>query len=162
MSQRAVVVDTDMGLEAVVADLESINNSFVTVGFQEGTVTRSQTKGQRSKKAGLSMPQIAAQNEFGAGKIPARPFMRPAVDNNRDKINRAIAGEYNKILEGTRTVKESLDLIGQLMTKLIQRQIRLTLTPPNAPYTIAQKKSDHPLIDFGQMVQSVRHEVHIK
>ncbi len=47
MSQRAGVVDTDMGMEAVVAEIEKLNNSYVTVGFQQGTVTRSQTKGQR-------------------------------------------------------------------------------------------------------------------
>lgn len=161
MSQRAGVVDTDMGMGAVVAEIEKLNNSYVTVGFQQGTVTRSQTKGQRSKKAGLSMPQIAAQNEFGTDKIPARPFMRPAVDSNRAKLDKAISGEYDKVVMGTSTVKNSLNLIGLFMTGLIQKQIRATHYPPNAPSTIARKKSSHPLIDFGQMIQSVRHEVHI-
>lgn len=162
MSQRAGVVDTDMGMEAVVAEIEKLNNSYVTVGFQQGTVTRSQTKGQRSKKAGLSMPQIAAQNEFGTDIIPARPFMRTAVDSNREKINKAISGQYDKIVLGESTVKKSLNLLGLYMTGLIQKQIRATHYPPNAPSTIARKKSSHPLIDFGQMIQSVRHEVYIK
>lgn len=162
MSRRAVVVDTDMGMEAVVAEIEKLNNSYVTVGFQQGTVTRSQTKGQRSKKAGLSMPQIAAQNEFGTDIIPARPFMRTAVDSNREKINKAISGQYDKIVAGESTVKKSLNLLGLYMTGLIQKQIRATHYPPNAPSTIARKKSSHPLIDFGQMIQSVRHEVYIK
>lgn len=162
MSQRAGVVDTDMGMEAVVAEIEKLNNSYVKVGFQQGTVTRSQTKGQRSKKAGLSMPQIAAQNEFGTDHIPARPFMRPSFDDNRTVINKAIEGEYDKVVAGQRTVKRSLDLIGLLMTRLIQQKIRAIHYPPNAPSTIARKKSSKPLIDFGQMVQSVRHEVVIQ
>lgn len=162
MSHRAGVVDTDMGMEAVVAEIQKLNNSYVTVGFQQGTVTRAQTKGQRSQKAGLSIPQIAAQNEFGTDKIPARPFMRTAVDSNRAKIDKAINGEYDKVVAGTSTVKKSLNLLGLFMTALIQKQIRATHYPPNAPSTIARKKSSHPLIDFGQMIQSVRHEVYIK
>lgn len=162
MSQRAGVVDTDMGMEAVVAEIEKLNNSYVKVGFQQGEVTKSQTKGQRSKKAGLSMPQIAAQNEFGTEHIPARPFMRTSFDENREKINRAISGEYDKIVAGQGTVKKSLNLIGLLMTQLIQKKIREIHYPPNAPSTIARKGSSKPLIDFGQMIQSVRHEVVIQ
>lgn len=162
MFQRAGVLDTDMGMDAVVDAIEKLNNSYVTVGFQQGTVTKSQTKGQRSKKAGLSMPQIAAQNEFGTDIIPARPFMRTAVDSNREKINKAISGQYDKIVAGESTVKNSLNLLGLYMTSLIQKQIRATHYPPNASSTIARKKSSHPLIDFAQMIQSVRHEVYIK
>lgn len=162
MSQRAGVVDTDMGYKAVVAEIQKLDNSYVTVGFQMGEVTKSQTKGRRSKKAGLSMPEIAAQNEFGTAIIPARPFMRPAVDLNRAKIDKAIGVQYDKILAGVSTVKKSLDLIGLFMTGLIHKQIRATLYPPNAKATIEMKKSSHPLIDFGQMIQSVRHVVVIK
>lgn len=162
MSQRAGVVDMDMGFQAVVAEINKMNGSYVKVGFQEGEVTKSQTKGQRSKKAGLSMPEIAAQNEFGTDRIPARPFMRSAVDMNRAKLDKAISGEYDKIVAGESTVKKSLNLIGLFMTGLIQKQIRATYYPPNAKSTIEMKKSSHPLIDFGQMIQSVRHVVVIK
>jgi hypothetical protein len=146
-------------MQAIKREMELISGSYVLVGFQEGTVTKSQTKDKRRKKAGLSIPQIAAQNEFGTRIIPARPFMRPAFDENREKLNKAIAGEYTKITEGRSTVKKSLSLLGEFMVGKIKMKIRSIQTPPNSPRTIAEKKSSKPLIDFGQMIQSVQSKV---
>lgn len=162
MSHRTVVEDTDMGMEAAVAEISKLANSYVQIGFQEGEVTHSQTKGQRHKKAGLSMAQIAAYNEYGTEDIPARPFMSTAIENNKAKIYKAIDSQYNKIIEGKSTVKKSLDLIGLLVTSLMQQRIRQIQIPPNAPSTIKQKKSSKPLIDFGQMIQSIRHKTVIR
>ena len=141
------------------AEMEKLGNSYVLIGFQEGSVTKSQVKGNRRKQGGKSMPQIAAENEFGTRTIPARPFMRTSFDENRDRINNVIANEYDKIIDGESTVKRSLNLIGQFGTRLIQEKIRSIVSPPNSPRTIAAKGSSKPLIDFGQMVQSVRHKV---
>lgn len=162
MSQRAGVVDTDMGMADVVREIGNLEGSYVKVGFQQGEVTRYQAKGQRTKKAGLSMPQIAAVNEFGTDTVPARSFMRTAFDENRTQIVKVIDSEYDKVVAGTRDVRRSLNLIGLFMTSLIQKKIRAIHYPPNAKATIARKKSSKPLIDFGQMVQSVRHEVVIQ
>ena len=145
--------------DEILREIELLQNSYVIVGFQEGSVTHAQSKNGRDKKAGLSMPQIAAQNEFGTDKIPARPFMSTAFDENRAKIDKAINSEYGKILEGASTVKRSLGLIGLLMEKLIVEKIRQIQTPPNAPLTIKLKGSSKPLIDFGQMVSSVTSKV---
>jgi hypothetical protein len=145
--------------DEILKEVELLNGSFVLVGFQEGVVTKAQSKGGRRKEAGKSMAQIAAENEFGTDRIPARPFMTTSFDENRARINRAIQGEYAKILDGTSTVRRSLNLIGQFMTGLIQKKIRDIHYPPNSPRTIAAKGSSKPLIDFGQMVQSVRHKV---
>jgi HK97 gp10 family phage protein len=139
--------------------IEKFENAYVLVGFQEGQVTKSQVKNGRSKKAGQSMPQIAAQNEFGTDKIPARPFMRTSFDENRNKLNVAIQTEYGKIVDGQSTVKKSLNAIGLLGIDLIQTKIRSIHYPPNSPRTIARKKSSKPLIDFGQMVQAVTKKV---
>jgi len=145
-----------------INEIEKFSESYVKIGFQEGSVTKSQVKGKRRKEGGKSMPQIAAENEFGTRTTPARPFMRTSFDENREKINRIIASEYDKIIEGNSTVKKSLNLIGLFGVDLIQQKIRSIHYPPNSPRTIAIKKSFKPLIDFGQMVQSVRHKVVIK
>jgi HK97 gp10 family phage protein len=142
-----------------VKQLELLENSYVTIGFQDGSVTRSQTKGTRKKEPGKSMAQIAAENEFGTTNIPARPFMRTSFDENLQRISNAISSEYDKIIDGQSTVKRSLNLIGLFMTDLIQQKIRAIQTPPNSKRTIAIKRSSKPLIDFGQMIQSVRHRV---
>ena len=159
---RAVVKDKDLGFAEIQKQIALLNGSHVKVGFQEGTVTTTQVKGERKQTAGLSIPQIAAENEFGTKIIPARPFMSTSFDENKTLINRAIQGEYNKIIAGKRTTETSLGLIGQLTTKLIVQKIRAIISPPNSPRTISIKKSSKPLIDFGQMVQSVRYKVVIK
>lgn len=142
--------------------LEQINmfaRSYVTVGFQDGTVTRSQTQGTRTKQAGISMAQIAFENEFGTNRIPARPFLRPAIDENQTRINRFIVRQYNMILAGTSDARRALNTIGLFGVDLVRRQILSVHTPPNSPRTIAEKGSSKPLIDFGQMIQSVQYRV---
>ncbi len=84
--------------------LALIDNSYVLVGFQENSQTHAENKNNRMKKGGQSMPQIAADNEFGTKHIPARPFMGPAFDENKPKINKAIEKQYERILEGKTTV----------------------------------------------------------
>ncbi len=142
--------------------LALLNNSYVLVGFQENSQTHDQTKNNRFKTGGQSMPQIAADNEFGTRNIPARPFMGPAFDENRPRINKAIASQYARIQEGTTTVQKALGLIGLDMIDLIQQKILSIHTPPNSPRTIAAKKSSKPLIDFGQMFASVTSKVVLK
>ena len=139
--------------------MEEFENSYVLVGFQEGTVTKSQTKSGRRKEGGKSMPQIAFDNEYGTRTTPARPFMRTSFDENVEQLNRIIASEYDKVIDGDTTVKKSLNAIGLYGVDLIQTKIREIRFPPNSPRTIAAKKSSKPLIDFGQMIQSVRHKV---
>jgi HK97 gp10 family phage protein len=142
-----------------IKEVEQISSAYVLIGFQAGEKTRSQVKGKRRKEAGKSMAQIAAENEFGTEKIPARPFMTTSFDQNKDKINKIIISEYGKIIDGESTVKRSLNLLGLFGVDLVQKKIREIQSPPNSPRTIAIKKSSKPLIDFGQMIQSVRHKV---
>lgn len=158
----AVVKDLNLGWDEIQQQLALIDKSYVLVGFQEGSVTKRQQKGERFKKAALSMPEIAAANEFGTQTIPARPFMSTAFDENIQRINRAISTEYTRIVDGKTTVQKSLGLIGLLMTRFIVKKIEAIQFPPNSPRTIAIKKSSKPLIDFGQMVQSVTQKVVIQ
>ena len=95
--------------------MEQIENSYVLIGFQEGSVTRSQTKGKRRKEAGKSQAQIAAENEFGTNKIPARSFMRTSFDENVQRVVNIITAEYEKILDGQSTVRKSLNAIGYMV-----------------------------------------------
>lgn len=156
------VADVDKGLKRIQKELALIEKSYVLVGFQAGTTTKTQQKGTRTKKSGLSMPEIAYINEYGTKTIPARPFMSTSFDENREKINNFIQTNFDKILIGETTVSKSLGLLGIAMVGLIQKKIREIRSPPNSPRTIKIKGSSKPLIDFGQMIQSVREKVVIR
>lgn len=144
-----------------IDQIEQLSKSYVIIGFQENSTTKSASKAGRKKEAGKSMAQIAAENEFGTKQIPARPFMSTAFDQNKEKINKAILAEYDKIVDGDSTIKKSLQLIGLLMKDFIQLRIRQIRTPPNSRKTIMEKKSSKPLIDFGQMIASVSYKIFI-
>lgn len=158
-SKNAKFISKDLGWLGILDQLAKAESSYVKAGFQVGSQTKNQRKGTRRKKGNQSMPEIAAQNEYGTKTIPARPFMSTAVDMNRAVINDYIEKQYKAILDGRATTDKALGLIGQLMTGLIQKRIRQIVYPPNAPSTIARKGSSKPLIDFGQMIQSVRYQV---
>lgn len=151
-----------MGFNDILAETEKLAKSYVIVGYPASVKTKTQSKGDRTKKGGMSMAEIAAANEYGTKTIPARPFFRTALDENRDQINRVIEGEYNKIIEGKRKVQFSLNAIGVYVTQLIQKKIRMIHFPPNSQRTIKIKKSSKPLIDFGQMISSIQHKVVIQ
>lgn len=156
---RADVNDVDLGWKKIEKELKSFEKSTILVGFQEGSVTKTEIKGQREKKGGLNMPAIASANEFGTKNIPARPFMRTSFDENLRKITTLIEKQYELIGQGNSTAQKSLDVVGVIMVGFIQQKIRAIVSPPNSPRTIAIKGSSKPLIDFGQMIQSVTYKV---
>src|SRR5271169_6347812 len=106
------VSDNRKGYDKILEQIDLLENSYVLVGFQEGTVTKAQYKEKVRKEPGQSMAQIAAENEFGTRQIPARPFMRTSFDENRRQIDTSISTEYEKIIDGKSTTKKSLGLIG--------------------------------------------------
>lgn len=156
---RADVKDIDMGWDAIEKEMETFRGAFVLVGFQEGSVTKIQVKGQRTKKGGFNMPEIASANEFGTKTIPARPFMRTSFDENFTKITKLINLQYLAVQDGKKDSEQALNAVGVVMVGLIQQKIRAIVSPPNSPRTIEMKGSSKPLIDFGQMIQSVTFKV---
>jgi len=156
---RADVEDIDIGWKSIEKEVQSFKGSFVLVGFQEGSKTKTQVKGQREKKGGFSMPEIASSNEFGTKNIPARPFMRTSFDENISKINRLVNLQYMQVQDGKKNAEQALTAVGVVMVGLIQQKINSIVSPPNSPRTIEIKGSSKPLIDFGQMRQSVREKV---
>lgn len=162
---KSNVVDKNANFNKIIQELEKVAGSYVKVGFLSNQITHAQvqidsnTGNQRIKKAGLSIAEIARANEYGTKTIPARSFMRSTYDENLPRLNRIIGKEYDKILAGKSTVKRSLDAVGLYMQGLIQQKIRAIRSPPNAPSTIKRKGSSKPLIDFGQMISAVTHEV---
>lgn len=155
----SAVEDIDKGWNQIQKDVSKFKNAQVLVGFQEGTETKEEVKGDRTKAGGASMPLIAFKNEYGTDRIPKRPFMRKSYDENKALINKVFDKQYIKILDRKIKPKKALKEVGLVMVRLIQEKIETLKDPPNAPDTIALKGSSNPLIDFGQMIQSVREKV---
>lgn len=153
--------DIDKGWKNIQKQVASFKKASVLVGFQKGSTTQPQVKGTREKEGGLSMPEIAFTNEFGSKRVPARPFMGPSFDENLQRINKLINIEYSAVKSGKYNAKKAFERIGLFMQGEIQLKIRSITSPPNSPATIERKGSSKPLIDFGQMIQSVTSKVEL-
>lgn len=107
---------------------------------------------------GTSVPMVAAVNEFGAPSRgqPPRPFFRRMI--------KAKQGEWPGAL---RTLLKSndydahaaLDALGQGIAGQLVESINELTDPPLAPSTVRGKGFDKPLIETGQMRNSVTHDV---
>ena len=121
-------------------------------------------RGDNVDDDGTDLCDIAAWNEFGTTSklgnkhIPARPFLKQSVENNRDEINQMLAEKKKEIMSGT-PAEQILKEIGLFQKDLIQKEISEGSFEPNAEYTIEKKGSDKPLIDTSRMLQSVGYKI---
>ena len=106
---------------------------------------------------GEAVTNVAAQNEFGDGGIPERPFLRPGSRDAMDDVKRHIKQTVDP-KRAALTDTEAAQC-GEIIKGTIQDTIRKVNAPPNAPATIARKGSSNPLIDTGFMRQSVTYKV---
>lgn len=143
----------DRGMKKFLESTQKLKSApYVKVGFPE------ESTGPNKEPGGLTVATVATFNEFGTDRIPERSFIRSTVNENRAEIKTFIQAQKKNILINDGGVKQ-LGLIGLKVQTMIQKKIQAFTDPPNAASTIAQKGSSHPLIDTGQMVQSVRYVV---
>lgn len=98
--------------------------------------------------------------------IPARPFFRTAIEKNKKNWGKQLASIVQKQLSAqaerkidNKLVQNVLDVMGFVIEGQIQESISNGEWERNAPFTIAKKGKDTPLIDTGRMLKSVGHKV---
>lgn len=145
-----MITDKDYGWKELKKELQKLEKKpFTKVGILEG-------KGSKLySDSSQKVIDVAVANEFGTAKIPSRPFIRKTYDENITQYNRLFKRAYNNIIDGKSTVKTSLGNIGLFAENKTRKRLRSGPWTPNAPSTIAKKKSSRPLIDTGQLVNSI-------
>jgi hypothetical protein len=100
---------------------------------------------------------IAFKLNYGsyAEHIPPRPFGSTTIPRYEKRINEIIVEEFEKYLEGRQSLKKSYGRVGIMLQLFMQHNLRFGGWKPNAPLTVALKGSSQPLIDTGQMRQSI-------
>ncbi len=144
----ARIKDIDRGYKGIRERIALMKGSYTKVGIQVGA---------KEQDGVTDLTIVAAANEFGTDKIPERSFLRSTFAEEEENLARITRGEVDAILAGTRTIDQSLALIGEYFTGRVQAKIHSHPPPPNSPKTIARKGSSGTLIDSGQLVQSIRH-----
>jgi HK97 gp10 family phage protein len=138
----------DRGYKQIKEQLRILRTKEVAVGVLEGSVNKDQ----------ISIAEYAAYNEFGTEKIPSRPFMAMAFDENVNNIERNLKTQYGKVLRGQATTDQALTTIGLQHAKRIQKTITgRDILPKLKDATIRRKKgSTKTLVDTGALVNAIQ------
>ena len=151
---------TDTGFDALKKELTALGaaKSFAKAGVLGKSAEREPGAGQ---SAPFSNVDVAMANEFGTEAVPERSFIRAAFDNNQlkyiDQLRRLARAIYDRKV----TVAQALGLLGAQCASDIRNLVRVGsgVPPPNSSATIARKGSSHTLVDTGQLINAVTHEV---
>ena len=136
---------------------------------------------------GTPVAYIAAIQEKGHGPIPPRPFMRPAMIDNEQKWKDTAGFAAKRVLDGSYSGKDAMDLLGAMAEGDIKKAISDVLAPPLSLITLMARKyrklgknvtgktigeiagrikkgdvdvsgvSTKPLVDTGKMIATVTH-----
>lgn len=105
-------------------------------------------------------------NGSPAHNIPPRPFLEPALSqsevlDNIQKLLREAAME-SLVLGNADKCEELWEKAGLYAASEVKKFMSGGVPPPNAPSTVAKKGSSTPLIDTGQLMNSITYEVRRK
>lgn len=140
-------------LRARLRRIDQLDGLFVTAGLQG--------RGGASVDPETDVPDnelvtIGRAHEFGLG-VPERPWLRTAFASHARTYRGALRFALVQRVEGGEAAAAlTLRQLGVAMVADIQNTIATHPWKPNAPLTIELKGSSRPLIDDGQMIQSVR------
>lgn len=139
-------------LDDIARELAIFEKIEILVGFQG-------PQALRAAEDGATVVEIAVFNEFGTESIPARPFLSSAMDMGQDQLSSLTADLLLKISGGDMKARAAAERLGILAQSLVRKRIVELDTPPNSAATVRLKDSSNPLIDTGQMMQSVTYVV---
>jgi hypothetical protein len=143
----------------IIAGLQSIDAQRVLAGIPQKEINR--------KEEGPNNAELAYIHSKGSpmNNIPARPFMEPSIEANRDAIARIQAGIIKDALSGKTNVADAgFNRLGLYVSTEAKRWFTNPANnwAPNSPITIARKGSDKPLIDTGALRQAITYVVDTK
>lgn len=159
---KTKIIDKDRGWKKIAADLrKTANHPYAKVGFVEPSAEAPH------KGSALTVAQIATIHEYGSedGRIPPRSFIRGTLIQESQAIQGAISSLLKSVLFQKLNVETALGRLGLFAVSLIKNRITNEHIPPElSPATIKAKtrdgkKGDVPLVDTGQMLNSIRHHV---
>lgn len=154
--------------EDYLKQLKSLEGKYVTIGIQgekgeQKKIVRLHPANVKlprgTKREGIdeniTVAQVARDNEFGvpSKKIPKRSFLRSVFKEKRREINK-IAQDV--LLKDPSKFYDTLGtyLVGQIVRKINSGEFK-----SNSEFTIERKGSSKPLIDTGQLRNSLTYKV---
>lgn len=157
------VHDNRAKLDAILREVHKLAGAVVTVGVHGDDAQR--------KDDSETNPEIGAKHEFGSGHIPERSFLRSTVDGGKPmEFAEQISA---KVARGQMSADRAAQQIGVVTVGEVKQTIAAKIPPPLSEQTIKRRlekgahggglaslgNSTTPLIDTGQLVQSIQYKV---
>jgi len=117
----------------------------------EGVTVNKDNTSSGGSSGSISVLEVAAMNEFGTSKIPARPFIKLSKPKLTERSNKLIRPLVKKLNKGAITKKGIGEILANKLPNIIKKTITDLRDPPNAELTILLKRSANPLIDTTLM-----------
>lgn len=157
------------GLKALMARMKDANRS-VLVGVPAGAIKRARKSGKlkdaafifaEAKTESIPLAMIAAIHEFGAPEqgIPERSFLRGGIRRAAPKLNAVNIDSLRKVLLGNMTIDQAVEKLGVVAVGEVKREFTVGTFAPLKPATVKRKGSSRPLIDSGQLRQSITYQL---
>jgi phage gpG-like protein len=108
---------------------------------------------------GPTNAEVAAIHEFGLGHVPERSFLRVTVEQHREEILRNIRTVGKGLFKSGEELRIGLERFGLWFVSKMQARIRAHISPALKQSTIDRKGSSTPLIDSGQLLNSLTYKV---
>lgn len=166
MGRRIRIHDKNR-IPEVVAMMEELNGSKVKAGvLQEGKIKMIAVVQEFGEsiavtprmRAYLASQGLYLKKETTHIRIPERSFIRAGWDaNERDILDKAEQLVRDAIAGGV-SVEAVLDGTGQETRDRIRDYARDLRDPANHPFTIEQKGSSNPLVNTGNLIQTIDYE----
>lgn len=144
-------------LRAAIARYADLDGLTMDVGIQSAqgaTVKEARDAVESGRQPTLA--EVAAANEFGVPSrgIPARPFLRESGKEYGRAWGKRWGAAAKQVVRGQGP--EGFSTLGVVLVSDVKRKITDGPWAPNAPLTVRLKGSDRPLIDTGQLRNSIR------
>jgi hypothetical protein len=152
----------DRGWNAIMRELATANRTVVDVGILGAGHANDPHKGENEDGEHPLLIDVATWNEYGAGNIPERSFLRETVDLNEQAIGDRLLGELRKVATGKQTAADAFERTGIDIVARIQKRIAAGIAPANSERTIERKGSSKPLVDTGQLRSGITYLVRTK
>ena len=138
-------------MPAALSGFGSVNDKTIEVGVFSG---------ESFSEDGVDMSVIVAVHEFGSptNNIPERSYLRTGYDKNIDVIVNKFESFIPALADGEQA-ETLLDALGLELKGYVQRELVQLSAPPLKEETIKRKGSSNPLVDEGNLVESIDYKV---
>jgi len=147
------VLDIDRGWDKIQARRAILDDSFVSAGIHAT---------EDGPHEGTTTAMVGAFHEFGLG-VPQRAWLSTAIDDHRDQIVGMASKLEDAVTLGKISPERALRQLAQFVEDKVKGKIHWGdgSWPALSEATIAKKGSSKPLVDTGQLLQSIRGKVHM-